>query len=131
MTSLLPRLFGDVTDWFDAEFPRTGQLIRFEDRLSDTEYLLRAELPGVDPEKDVEVTVDHGLLIIRAERREEERGMNRSEFRYGGLQRAVRLPGNADEDHVAATYRDGILEVTVPLKAAEPTGRQIPIAKQE
>jgi HSP20 family molecular chaperone IbpA len=39
----------------------------------------------------------------------------------------VRLPANAAEDKIKATYRDGILEVTVPLTAAKPEGREIPI----
>ncbi|MCU7729437.1 Hsp20/alpha crystallin family protein [Actinoplanes sp. KI2] len=131
MISLLPRVFGDMNDWFGADFPRDGRPIRFEDRLTDTEYVLRAELPGIDPGKDLEVTVDHGVLTMRAERREEYEGMNRSEFHYGTLQRAVRMPGNADEEHISAAYRSGILEVTVPLKAAESTSRQIPISEKE
>ncbi|GAB1692650.1 Hsp20/alpha crystallin family protein [Krasilnikovia sp. M28-CT-15] len=74
MTSLLLRLFGDVSDWFDVEWPRTGRMIRVEGRLTDTGYTLRAELPGVDPEKDVQVAVDYGVLTVRAERHEEQRG---------------------------------------------------------
>jgi HSP20 family protein len=66
-----------------------------------------------------------------AERREEEKAVNRSEFRYGLLHRSVRLPANADEEHISAAYRNGILEVTVPLTAAEPAGRQIPVAKAD
>jgi len=124
----LPRLFGDVSDWFEGEFPRPGQLIRVEDRITDKEYVLRAELPGLDP-KDVQVSASSGALTIHAERREETTGVNRSEFRYGMLHRSVRLPANADEEHISATYRNGILEVTVPLTAPEPVGRQIPVTK--
>ena len=131
MTSLLPRLFGDVTDWFDLDFPRPLPAIRVEDRLSDTEYVLRAELPGLVPDKDVHVSTQNGILTIRAERREEEKGLHRSEFRYGGVQRSVRLPSNADEPGIRATYRDGILEVTVPLTAPEPAGRRIEISTTE
>lgn len=127
--ALLPRLFGDVEDWFEQGFPFVGgHLIRVEDRLTDNEYVLRAELPGLDPEKDVRVTAANGVLTIHAERREEQKGLNRSEFRYGVLHRTVRLPANADEEHITATYTKGILEVTVPLTAPEPAGRQIPVA---
>lgn len=132
MTTLLPRLFGDVSEWFDTEFPvRGGALIRVEDRMSDTEYVLRAEVPGLDPEKDVEVTAGAGTLTIRAERREEAKGLNRSEFRYGSLHRAVRLPANADEAHIVATYAHGILQVTVPLTAPAQTARQIEVQRTE
>jgi HSP20 family molecular chaperone IbpA len=129
MTALMPRLLGDLTGWFDTDLPiRSGHLIRMEDMLTDTEYTVRAELPGMDPGKDVTVTVDEGVLTIAAERREEEKVRSRSEFRYGMLQRAVRLPANADPEHVTARYDKGVLTVTVPLTAARPAGRTIPIA---
>ena len=131
MAALLPRLFGDMTDWFEMEFPRSVPAIRFEDRITDEEYMLRAELPGLDPEKDIQVSTLNGVLTVKAERREEEKELNRSEFRYGMLHRSVRLPANADESAIKATYRIGILEVTVPLTAPEPAGRQISIAKGE
>jgi len=128
MSALMPRLFGDLSDWFEAEFPmRAGHLIRVEDHLTEQEYLLRAEVPGLDPEKDIQVQVANGMLTIHAERREEERIKGRSEFRYGVLQRFVRLPVNADESKIIATYDNGILEVTVPLTAPASTGRQIAV----
>jgi HSP20 family molecular chaperone IbpA len=127
MTALLPRLFGDMTDWFEVDFPRPLPAIRFEDKVSDTEYVLRAELPGLDPEKDVQITTLHGVLTVRAERREEAKGLNRTEFRYGALQRSIRLPANAEEKAIKATYGKGILEITVPLTASQPAGHQIEV----
>jgi HSP20 family protein len=128
MTALLPRLFGDAGDWLEEGFPFFGgQLIRVEDQLTDNAYVLRAELPGLDPEKDVKVTTTGGMLTVHAERQEETKGVNRSEFRYGSMHRSVRLPAGADEEHITATYDKGILEVTVPLTAAPPTGRTITV----
>jgi HSP20 family molecular chaperone IbpA len=127
MTALLPRLFGDMTDWFEVDFPRPLPAIRFEDKISDKEYVLRAELPGLDPDKDVQITTLHGVLTVKAERREEAKGLNRTEFRYGALQRSIRLPANADEKATKATYGKGILEITVPLTAPQPAGRQIEV----
>jgi HSP20 family protein len=135
MTALLPRLFGDVSGWFDTEFPvrladlpaRLAHVVPVEDSLSEQEYVLRAEMPGLNPEKDIQLTVTDRLLTLRAERTAEERTANRSEFHYGVLQRVVRLPANADEKKITATYAKGILEVTVPLTAPEPVGRQIPV----
>lgn len=89
--------------------------------------MLRAEVPGLDPEKDLQITALHGVLTVKAERREEHTSPNRSEFRYGRLHRSVRLPANADEAGIKAAYRKGILEVTVP----EPAARQIEISTQE
>ena len=82
----------------------------------------------MDPVKDVHLTVAHGLLTIRAEREEETQAHNRTEFRYGMLQRSVRLPETADEDAAKATYKDGILQVTVPLKPGDAAVKQIPVA---
>jgi HSP20 family molecular chaperone IbpA len=128
MTALMPRLFGDIAEWFEADFPlHPGHLIRVEDQLSDQEYKVRAELPGMDPEKDIHVAVDDGVLTIAAERREGEKVSGRSEFRYGVLRRSVRLPANADREHISAGYQKGVLEVTVPLSAPEPSGRKIPV----
>lgn len=127
MTALLPRLFGDMTDWFEVDFPRPLPAIRFEDRVSDKEYVLRAELPGLEPDKDVRITTVHGVLTVKAERREEEKGLNRTEFRYGALQRSIRLPANADEKAIKATYGKGILEITVPLTASQSVGHQIEV----
>src|SRR2546423_6770955 len=123
-----PRPFGDVTDWLESDFPlRIGHLIRVEDFLTDEEYLLRAEVPGLDPDKDVQVTVDEGVLTIGAQRHEYQQGKTRSEFRYGTMQRSMRLPGNADVEHITATYAKGILEVKVPLAEPVRAGRQIPV----
>jgi HSP20 family protein len=130
MSGLLPRLFGDMTDWLEVDFPRPLPAIRFEDRITDEQYLLRAELPGLDPEKDLQISALHGVLTVKAERREEEKGLNRSEFRYGSMQRSVRLPVNADESKIKASYRNGILEIVVPLSAPQPEARRIEIAAE-
>jgi HSP20 family molecular chaperone IbpA len=129
MTVLIPRRIADFADWLDAEFRAgEGHAIRMEDHLSNDEYEVRAELPGIDPAKDVEVTVDGDVLNIHAERREHAKAAGRSEFRYGRLERSVRLPRNADAEHITADYVDGVLSVKVPLTALEPSGRKIEIS---
>jgi len=128
MSALVPRLFGDLSDWFEAEFPlRPGHMIRVEDFLGENEYVVRAELPGLEVEKDIQVSVTNGLLTIHAERQEQTQSRTRTEFRYGVLQRSVRLPANADEAKIKAGYDKGILQITVPLTASQPTGRQVPV----
>jgi HSP20 family molecular chaperone IbpA len=119
-------MFAELMDWLEGGFPAlpikrpftAGQLMRVEDYVSEGQYVVRAELPGIDPEKDVEITVGDGVLTVKAERREEKKGGGRSEFRYGSFTRSVTLPTGADEENVAASYRDGILEVRTPIKEA-------------
>jgi HSP20 family molecular chaperone IbpA len=119
-------LFADLMDWVEGEFPALpfmrpfsgARPVRVEDYVSEGQYVVRVELPGIDPEKDIEITVDDGVLTVRAERREEKKEGGRSEFRYGSFARSVTLPTGADEENVAASYRDGILEVRTPIKEA-------------
>ena len=126
MTTLVPRVFGDLADWLETDYTRRTGMIKVEDLVSDTEYAVRAELPGMDPAKDIEITVANGFLTIHAERREETHAHRRTEFRYGAFQRSLRLPVNAVDAKIAAKYANGILEVTVPLKP-EPAAKQIAI----
>jgi HSP20 family protein len=124
MSTLLRRdpktIFPDLVDWFEEPFltlrPYLGQPIKVEEYLEGDKYMIRAELAGIDPAKDVEVTVGSGYLTIHAERSDKTEGKHRSEFRYGSFTRSLMLPVNADEDAVTASYRDGILTISVGLK---------------
>ncbi|ABM14718.1 MULTISPECIES: Hsp20/alpha crystallin family protein [Mycolicibacterium] len=89
--------------------------IRVEDELHDDMYEIRAELPGVDPEEDIEVTVRDGRVTITAQRSRAGDNCVRSEFAYGSFSRSLPLPDGADEDDVNAVYDRGILTVSVPL----------------
>ena len=127
MSTLLrkdPRtMFPDLVEWFEEPFmtlrPYLAQAIRVEDWVEEDTYMVRAELPGIDPEKDVEVTVGAGYLTVHAERHDKTEGKHRSEFRYGSFSRTMALPAHADEDAVTASYRDGILTISVGLKTEQ------------
>ena len=128
--------FPDLLDWMESPFtmlrPFTTQPMRVEDYIEDGHYVVRAELPGIDPDKQVQVSVAKGVLTIRAERQEEHEGRFHSEFRYGAFSRHIPLPASADEDDITATYRKGVLEVSIALKAKEPgPARQIPVTQGE
>lgn len=113
----ISRWFEGVKPWFSGE----GQL-RLEQSVSDDTMTIRAELPGVDPDKDVDITLDDDVLRIRAERRDEKKeeveGRTRSEFHYGSFERRVRVPRGVGIDDIKATYKDGILEVVLPCKVS-------------
>jgi len=117
----------------DLDAEQAGWL-RVEERHEDGALIIGVEIPGVDPEKDVDVSVADGLLSISAKREErskdEQKGQYRSEFRYGEFTRRLRLPSGVDKDSVSAQYKDGILEVKIPWPA-EPEGRstKVPVAR--
>lgn len=98
----------------------------------DGTIVFRAELPGMDVENDVDVTVEDGRMTISGKREEREehkdKGTYRSEFRYGSFERTVRLPAGARTDDIQAEYDDGILEVRVPVDAAAEGVTSVPIA---
>jgi HSP20 family protein len=122
----------ELTKWFDGrrspfdvlerlfEGERgSGGAIRVEELVDGDRLVVRAELPGVDPEKDVDVRIEGGDLLISAQRQErkeeKERGGYRTEFRYGSFSRTIPLPAGASERDIEATYTDGVLEVRVPV----------------
>ncbi|MDN3027826.1 Hsp20/alpha crystallin family protein [Streptomyces sp. S.PB5] len=129
MTGMIERLPGwptlpDLFGWVESGFPGTHGVpglhhIRVEEHLTDGTYVLRAELPGIDPDKDIEITVAEGVLTLRAERSEETKEKYRTEFRYGTFARSVRLPAGAKGDEASADYKDGVLTITVPLPEAK------------
>ena len=108
-----------------------SHVIRLEDELTEGSYEVRAELPGVDPAKDVDITVRDGVLTIKAERTEKKESNGRSEFSYGSFMRSVTLPAGADEDGIKASYDKGILTVSVPLAEAEPAEKHVAVESAE
>jgi predicted unusual protein kinase regulating ubiquinone biosynthesis (AarF/ABC1/UbiB family)/HSP20 family molecular chaperone IbpA len=124
-------VFPELADWLESPWTGpppflAGKVFRLEESVQDDRYVIRAELPGLDPENDIEVTVDGRVLTIRAERHHQDHEPNRSEFRYGSLAREVRLPAGVDPADVAARYDKGVLEVSVPI-VVKPEGIRIPI----
>ena len=87
-------------------------------------FEVHLEAPGIKPD-DIEITLEEGVLSISGERKfyedKSEEGFRRVERRFGRFHRALRLPAPVDADKVAATYRDGLLSVSVPkAEAAKP-----------
>lgn len=115
---LLRRPFLPVTDVF----------------VRDDDVVVRLELPGIDPEKDVSVTFEDGQLVIRGERRREEEVTEEAYYRieaaYGTFERRFPVPEGVDEEKIVAQYSDGILEITLPKVAKvlePPKAKEIPV----
>jgi HSP20 family protein len=126
----MSRFFDDrlLPSWRDLD----KDLMRVEEFTEEGSLVIRAEMPGIDPDKDVEISMHDGMLHIRAERREssetKDKSEYRSEFRYGMFERTLPLPAGVSESDVTATYKDGILEVRLP-KATGSTTATVPVVR--
>ena len=109
-----------LLDWIDGgALEHVGEhVIRVEELHEDGDLVIRAEMPGIDPEHDVEVHVRDHMLEISAQRTQREtkddKGARRSELRYGSFYRALSLPATVKESEIQASYKDGILKVRAP-----------------
>ena len=119
---LVPDLFGEsfaVAEWSPAvDVAETAE-----------EYIVKAELPEVRKE-DVKVTIENGTLHIAGERKQEKEEKNkkfhRVERSYGTFLRTFAVPLDAEENKVAADFKDGILRVHLP-KAEKPRPKAIEV----
>jgi HSP20 family protein len=127
------RLFDDVVSRFDTPsvFGRGASLgwPSIEVIASDKDVKLTAELPGLE-EKDVEVLVDDDVLTIRGEKKAESEDKERgfSERYYGHFERVVPLPFEVEEDKAEASFKNGVLTVSLPKSPkAQEKAKRIPI----
>lgn len=116
-----------LNDWMEQTMPwprlsrELEHYIRVEESMTDGTLQIRAELPGVDPDADIEINVAEGMLTITAERHEERESTDGdrrfSEFQYGSFRRSLRVPDDLDPATISAEYTKGILTVSVPMPA--------------
>lgn len=106
-----PRLFPEGRDF---EFRPSLDATR-----TDGELLIKTELPGIDPAKDVEITLDEDFLMIKGEKtaekevKEEDRYVH--ERHYGKFMRRIPVPEGVSADKISASYKDGVLTVKIML----------------
>jgi len=97
----------------------------------DNDVIVRAELAGIDPAKDLDISVHDGMLTIRGERRHEDRQDNdqyvRLERRYGAFERTLAIPEGVNAEDIQAQYRDGVLQVVIPGAAQVASVRKVPV----
>lgn len=121
------RLFDDAFRGFGGRWPSLNlptvasewqDLLRpsLDIHETDRQYRITLEVPGVD-EKDIQLTLDDDVLWIRGEKRQEQEQQDgqyhRIERSYGSFQRALNLPGDADQDAIKASFKNGVLTVTI------------------
>jgi len=124
--------------WLDEMFRDADgrQMIKIEEFTEGDCLVVRAELPGIDPDNDVDIEVVEGTLMLVARKTETEekegRHFHRSELRYGEFVRNLPIPKGVDETMIVASYADGVLEVRIPM----PTGdvpsatHRVPVTKR-
>ena len=135
----IDRVFGDfLTDW--RWLDRTINMLdrqmgsfmpEIDVKETDKEFRVTADLPGMD-EKDLEVTFVDGALSIKGEKREEheeEKGdVYHAERRYGAFERVIPLSSDIDLNKAKATFKKGVLKVTLPkTENAHSTRKTIPV----
>ena len=121
----IDRWFGE--DWFDMDTMRSTIFNDFVDSTwtpavdieeKDGKYVLKAELPGLKKE-DIHVELKDGYLTLRGERNMEhedkKKNYHRIERAYGSFERSFRVPDTGKEKDIHASFKDGILELTVPV----------------
>jgi len=125
------RLFDDMWGGVgDAPARAVGFSPRVDIHEDESEYRITAELPGLE-EKDFDIHLEGGVLTLKGEKRtehsEEREGYRHVETVAGAFERRFQLPAEVDAKAVAATYKNGVLSVTLP-KAAEARPRTIPVS---
>lgn len=119
MTGEMGLAGADATWWPAIEVTESNGTLR-----------VQAELPGLAPE-DVKVEIGENEIVIQGERRteheENRRGVRRTEREYGVFYRAIPLPESAEPDRARATFRNGILEIDVPVSQQASQRRPLPI----
>ena len=121
MNEVFSRFFGEGEQTGSQWAPSLGYSPQIESRVEGDKLYVRADLPGIDP-KDVEVTVEGNQLTLRGERKAEHEGTEGNYFhrevRYSSFARSFPLPEGVKAEEVQATYRNGVLELCVPLPAS-------------
>ena len=120
----MPSIFGRMPKGFDFNGNKTLDWAPSVDiSETDTEFLVRAELPAVKKE-DVRITVDDGMLTISGERKqkteEKDEKLHRVESVYGKFSRSFTLPENTNVDTIRAESKDGVITVHVTKVKSEP-----------
>lgn len=105
--------------------------MRVEQLHDGDDLVIRAELPGIDPDTDVEIGVDGRRMTIEATREDKSESTDghRSEFHYGHFHRMMTLPEGADTEAITASYTDGILEIRVPVHPEPETTTKVPVTR--
>lgn len=117
----LDHLFGQTVSHSDNDSAiATSSWVPAVDIKEEPEqFVLEADIPGIEP-KDIEISMEGGVLTIRGERRleqvENQKNYKRVERLYGTFYRRFSLPDTADADNIKASGKHGVLQITIPKR---------------
>ncbi len=114
-----PARVEEVSEWFPS----------LDVSETDTDYIVKVEVPGIDP-KDIDISLMNHLLTIKGEKKQEKEEKDENyhliERSYGSFTRSIRLPSQVQTDKINATYKNGVLKITLP-KTEEAKKKEIKI----
>jgi len=117
---------------FDDLFYDNKIIPAFDISETDKEYLITAEVPGIDV-KDIDITLSDGILSIKGEKKKEDESKETNyhciERHYGSFERRFKIPESVKTDKLDATYNQGILKLSLP-KSGKAKARQIEVRKE-
>mmetsp|Transcript_55005 Transcript_55005/g.112379 ORF Transcript_55005/g.112379 Transcript_55005/m.112379 type:complete len:162 (+) Transcript_55005:66-551(+) len=129
-----PRFEGTVSDTrreMNRELTQMSPLLNADLIEREGDYVVHADLPGVDPE-DLDISIHHNCLVMKAERKHTHKVDNDKvhamERSYGKVSRCLSMPKNADMVNVTTTFKDGVLSIVFPkLANVAPASRKLTI----
>ena len=133
MDELFNRVFGRTERLFPRAYGELGSTPALDYAIKGDKLVIRAELPGVEPDK-VDISVTGNLLTIRGERKEEKEVKEEDycihEIGTGVFERTLTLPEGVDSDKIKASYKNGILQVTMPAAEIK-KGKKVQVEVEE
>jgi len=134
---MLENVKKEMDEWFEEHFGKGEALVKGESIFSDKgllkmpavdiqekddKYVVHAELPGVKKD-EIQVEYRDGLLTIKGEKKfeheEKKKDFHRIERSYGSFHRSFQIPEEINEDEIKGEYKNGVLELTLPMKEPE------------
>ncbi len=114
-----PSRVEEVSEWFPS----------LDVSETDTDYIVKVEVPGIDP-KDMDISLTNNTLTIKGEKKQEKEEKDENyhliERSYGSFTRSIRIPSQVQSDKINATYKNGVLKITLP-KTEEAKKKEIKI----